>query len=90
MTFSDDELKIREVIGRIDLFMRDGVDDLAEAALDDGLECWHVADGFLFAAFRVIEEIEEDRLKIGYARHLERLAGQLCRMTVERLAREKP
>jgi hypothetical protein len=82
MTFSEDDLKVRASIDRI---MRDRIDDLTEATLDDGQEDWQIIEWFVLTAFRVLEGIEDERLRLLYSQHLEQLARHVPRKILDRV-----
>jgi hypothetical protein len=81
--FTDDDLVIREATSKIDLIMRDRLDALIKASLADGQEDWQISEAFVIAAFRVLEGIEDERLRLLYAQHFERLARHLSRKMLE-------
>lgn len=83
MTFTDDDLNIRAAIDRIDSVTRDRLDALIKDSLDEGQEDWQIAEGFVLAGFRVLKAIEDDRLRLLYAQHLERIARHVSRKLVE-------
>jgi hypothetical protein len=83
MTFTDDDLNVHEAVERFDLQMRDRFNSLIEDSFEDGQEDWQVGQGCVIAAFRILEDIDDVRLRLLYAQHLERVARHLSRKMLE-------
>lgn len=81
--FTDDDLNLHEAVHRIDAATRGRLDALITDSLNEGQEDWQIAEGFVLAGFRVLEAIEDDRVRILYAQHLERITRHVSRKLVE-------
>jgi hypothetical protein len=81
--FTDDDLNIQGAVDRIDQTTRDRFDALIKTSLDEGREDWQISEAFVIAAFRVLGDIDDVRLRLLYAQHLERVARHVSRKMLE-------
>lgn len=63
---------------RFDRIMLPYVDALIEHATDQGMQRWEISDGCLLAAFRGINTIKSDEVRLVYVDHFEKLFRQLA------------
>jgi hypothetical protein len=89
MTFTDDDLVIRKATSKIDLIMQARLDALIKASFKDGQEDWQIGEWFVLAAFRVLETIEDERLRLLYTQHLARLANHVSRKMLDEVVSKR-